>query len=117
MASDTKCSAGCTHPESVTKGKKTALKTEMVFALADFFKILGDPTRVKILRALSATQMCVCDLSYFLEMNQSAVSHQLRTLKDARFVTSRKEGKTVYYSLSDEHITQILDLGIVHLSE
>lgn len=117
MKSDSKCDSNCTHPESVVKGRKTALKTEMVFSLADFFKILGDPTRVKILRALSATPMCVCDLSFFLEMNQSAVSHQLRTLKDARFVTPRKEGKTVYYSLSDEHITQILDLGIVHLSE
>ena len=102
---------------AVVAAKKRSLATEMVFSLADFFKILGDPTRIKILRALSATQMCVCDLSFFLEMNQSAVSHQLRTLKDARFVSSRKKGKTVYYSLADDHITQILDLGIVHLSE
>ena len=112
-----RCAEKCTRPESVEKAKKGALRTEMVFSLADFFKILGDPTRVKILRALSGTQMCVCDLSFFLEMNQSAVSHQLRTLKDARFVIARKEGKAVYYSLADDHITQILELGIVHLSE
>ena len=117
MAHENGCSTVCLHKEAVASAKKASLKTEMVFSLADFFKILGDPTRVKILRALSGTQMCVCDLSFFLEMNQSAVSHQLRTLKDARFVTSRKEGKTVYYSLADDHITQILDLGIVHLSE
>jgi ArsR family transcriptional regulator len=117
MASDIKCSVECLHKDSIASAKKSALKTGMIFSLADFFRILGDPTRVKIIHALSGRELCVCDLSFFLEMNQSAVSHQLRTLKDSRFVVSRKEGKVVYYSLADEHITQILDLGIVHLSE
>lgn len=85
--------------------------------LADFFKVFGDPTRLKILYALSLNEMCVCDLSTILNANQSTVSHQLRLLKQTRLVKYRRDGKNIYYSLNDKHINQIIDIGLTHINE
>jgi len=97
---------------------KTKMPTEeTLYDLADFFKIFGDSTRIKILYALFASEMCVQDLAVLLNMNQSAISHQLRILKQAKAVKYRKEGKYAVYSLDDDHVTQIVAQGIAHLSE
>lgn len=85
--------------------------------LADVFKIFGDVTRLKILYALFDSELCVCDIANELNMSQSAISHQLRTLKTAKLVTNRKEGKIVYYSLDDEHVKHIFDQGLIHVTE
>lgn len=85
--------------------------------LADVFKIFGDVTRLKILYALFDSELCVCDISNELNMSQSAISHQLRTLKTAKLVKNRKEGKIVYYSLDDEHVKHIFDQGLIHVTE
>ncbi|MFP4159128.1 MAG: ArsR/SmtB family transcription factor [Desulfobacterales bacterium] len=85
--------------------------------LADFFKIFGDSTRISILWALSESEMCVCDLCALLDMKQSAVSHQLRLLKQSRIVRHRREGKVVYYALDDDHIRRVLNLGMQHIQE
>jgi DNA-binding transcriptional ArsR family regulator len=84
-------------------------------SIAETFKILGDPTRVKILHALSKRELCVCDISAVITIGQSAVSHQLRLLRGARLVKHRKEGKMVWYSLDDEHISLLLAQGIEHV--
>ena len=85
--------------------------------LAAFFKVFGDVTRVRILYALLCSEMCVCDLAQVLDMTQSAISHQLRLLKQMALVKNRREGKTVFYSLSDGHISSILSQGMEHLEE
>ena len=85
--------------------------------IGDFFKILGDSTRIKILSALFQSEMCVCDIAALLGMTQSAISHQLRVLKQGRLVKHRKDGKVVYYSLDDDHIKHIIDQGLTHISE
>ena len=85
--------------------------------LAELFKVFGDTTRIKILYALFEEEMCVCDIADLLNMTQSAISHQLRVLKQARLVKFRKEGKIVYYSLDDNHINQIFNCGLCHIEE
>ena len=90
---------------------------ERLYELADFFKVFGDSTRIKILYALFASEMCVQDLAEVLGMNQSAISHQLRVLKQAGLVKYHKEGKYTIYSLDDEHVSQIVGQGMAHLSE
>ena len=85
--------------------------------LAAFFKVFGDVTRVRILYALLCSEMCVCDLAQVLDMTQSAISHQLRLLKQMALVKNRREGKTVFYSLSDGHISSILSQGMEHIEE
>ena len=88
-----------------------------LYDLADFFKLFGDSTRIGILWALSESEMCVCDLCALLKMKQPAVSHQLKNLKQSRIVKARREGKVVYYALDDEHIRDLLNLGMDHLHE
>ncbi len=105
------------HEETVQKVKELLPEEEIIFELADFFKILGDTTRIKILHALFISEMCVCDLSNLLHISQSAVSHQLRTLRQARLVRFRKEGKVVFYSLKDDHVKQIIEQGLTHTTE
>lgn len=90
---------------------------EEAYDVAELFKVLGDQTRVRILFTLIKDEMCVCDIAQLLEMTQSAISHQLRVLKQARLVKYRREGKTVFYSVSDEHVSTILSMGIEHISE
>ena len=88
-----------------------------ISALSELFKSLGDPTRVRILWALSLHEMCVCDLATSLEMTQSAVSHQLRLLKTARLVRARRDGRSIYYSLADAHVSLLFSQGLEHVQE
>ena len=105
------------HEELVNKAKETMPEDETLYDLAELFKVFGDTTRIKILYALFASEMCVCDIADLLGMTHSAISHQLRVLKNARLVKFRKEGKVVYYSLDDNHISQIFDCGLAHIQE
>jgi len=90
---------------------------DQLYDLAEIFKVFGDSTRIKILYVLFESEMCVCDIAQLLNMNQSAISHQLRALKNARLVSSRREGKTVFYALADDHVKTIIDQGLEHVLE
>ena len=104
--------------EDIVKAVRTQLPNEeQLYDLADLFKIFGDTTRIRILYVLFESEMCVCDIAQLLDMGQSAISHQLRVLKQSKLVKSRREGKTVFYSLDDEHVRQIIDCGMEHISE
>lgn len=105
------------HEEIVQKVMKVMPEDGQLSDLAEFFKIFGDSTRIKILYALSQSEMCVCDIANLLQMGQSAISHQLRVLKQMRLVKSRRDGKTVFYSLADGHIETILAQGMEHIEE
>ena len=111
------CNCSIIHEDIVYKVKETMPREELLYDLAELFKVFGDTTRIKILCALFESEMCVCDIAALLNMNQSAISHQLRVLKQARLVKYRKDGKVVYYSLDDEHIKHIFDQGLVHINE
>lgn len=111
------CSSTIIHHDVIDKVLNNMLDDQVLEDLAGFFKLFGHPTRVRILQALLISEMCVCDISYALDMSQSAVSHQLRMLRDANLVKSRKAGKSVYYSLSDEHISGIMNEGLTHVQE
>lgn len=111
------CSCTTIHEDLVEKVKDELLEDEILYDLAELFKVFGDTTRTKILFSLFQSEMCVCDLAALLGMTQSAISHQLRVLKSARLVKFRKEGKVVYYSLSDDHVKHIFDEGLKHVTE
>ena len=98
-------------------GEQTADICEQLYDLAELFKIFGDSTRVKILYALLEAELCVCDIAKLMDVSQSAVSHQLRVLKGSKLVKFRREGKTLYYSLADEHVFRILSQGMEHILE
>lgn len=112
-----RCDCVVIHDEIVNKVKNRMPGEETLYDLAELFKVFGDSTRINILWALFESEMCVCDIAYLLNMTQSAISHQLRVLKQAKMVKNRREGKIVYYSLKDEHIKQIFDQGLIHISE
>ena len=112
-----RCDEICTHEEIVCKAKREMPLEENLYDLAELFKIFGDTTRIRILYALLEAEMCVCDIAEALNMTQSAISHQLRLLKQAKLVKNRREGKTVYYALADEHVRTILDQGMEHVEE
>lgn len=111
------CNCSVIHEDVVNKVREYIPKEESLYDLADLFKVLGDPTRIKILCALFQAEMCVCDIAALLGMTQSAISHQLRVLKQARIVKNRKDGKVVYYSLDDDHVKSIFDQGLIHIGE
>lgn len=111
------CESVVIHKETIEEVKNKMQEEEVLYDLADFFKILGDSTRIKILNALFYSEMCVCDIASLLEMTQSAISHQLRVLKQGRLVKYRKAGKVVYYSLDDDHIKHIVEQGLTHIME
>jgi DNA-binding transcriptional ArsR family regulator len=110
------CAVSLIHPEAVA-GARQAVESAPAEALAETFKVLGDPTRVRILLALSARELCVCDLVEIFDVTQSAVSHQLRLLRTHRLVKSRRDGKLVYYSLDDDHVRSLFDEGLRHVKE
>ncbi|MDR5658423.1 metalloregulator ArsR/SmtB family transcription factor [Serpentinicella sp. ANB-PHB4] len=112
-----KCDSTIIHEDIINAVKESMPEEERLYDLAEIFKVFGDTTRIKILYALFASEMCVCDIAVLLNMTQSAISHQLRVLKQARLVKFRKEGKVVYYSLDDDHIKQIFDQGLNHINE
>ena len=106
----------CVHTHKNIK-KRAISDDNTLYALADLFKVFGDPARIRILYALSAQELCVCDIASVLDMTQSAISHQLRILKQMKLVKFRREGKTVYYSLADSHVETILNQGLDHVLE
>ena len=111
------CEEKTIHPEQVDSVVKDLPPDEMLFDLAELFKIFGDSTRIKILYVLFEAELCVCDIAAVLGMSQSAISHQLRTIKQARLVKNRREGKTIYYSLADDHVYRIINQGFEHIKE
>jgi ArsR family transcriptional regulator len=113
---ETTCQCNAINTETVAKGKAILMTENVAGDLANLYKVFGDPTRVKILHLLSVTELCVCDIANVLEMTQSAISHQLRVLKQAKLVRNRKDGKTVYYTLDDDHVHTILRQGLDHIS-
>lgn len=105
------------HDEIVEKVRETLPEGDELQGLADFFKVFGDSTRIRILYVLFQSEMCVCDLAQILNMTQSAISHQLRVLKQMKLVSNRREGKTVFYTLADGHIKTIMNQGMEHIRE
>lgn len=111
------CEIVCVHEEEVNLVKSKMLEDELLFEVSDNFKIFGDSTRLKIMYALSQKELCVCDVAAVLDMSQSAISHQLRLLRSKNLVKFRKNGKMVYYSLADEHVVAMIELGVEHSKE
>ena len=105
------------HDELVEKLRREMPDEDVLYDLTELFRIFGDSTRVRILYVLFESEMCVCDIAALLGLTQSAVSHQLRALKNARLVKARREGKTVFYALADEHVKTIIDQGLEHILE
>lgn len=106
-----------THSELIEKVNADMPEEEILYDLAELYKVFGDSTRIKILYVLFESEVCVCDIASVLNMSASAISHQLRVLKQARLIKYRREGKTVFYSLSDDHVKTILAQGMEHISE
>ena len=117
LSQNERCEYMHVHEDIVAKVEKEMPDDEILFDLAELFKIFGDSTRIKILYLLFESEMCVCDIAQLLNMNQSAISHQLRILKQNRLVKNRREGKAVFYSLADSHVKTILSQGMEHISE
>ena len=111
------CEESCVHGGAVAQVRALLPPDEQLYDLAELFKIFGDSTRVKILYALLESELCVCDIAKLMEVTQSAVSHQLRVLKNSKLVKFRREGKTVYYTLADSHVIHILAQGMEHICE
>ena len=105
------------HEDIVAQVEKNMPDEEVLYDLAELFKIFGDSTRIKILYVLNESEMCVCDIAQLLGMTQSAISHQLRSLKQSKLVKARREGKTVFYALADDHVHTILSHGMEHVAE
>ncbi len=117
MKIDDICEIVCTDEKAVAEVKSKMLDENILIILAENFKIFGDPTRLKIMQALYQRELCVCDLSAALDANQSTISHQLRLLRGKNLVKFRKQGKMAYYSLADEHVKKIIELGVEHARE
>lgn len=111
------CGFLCVHEDKVTQVQAALPDEDTLARLADLFKVFGDGTRIRILYVLFEAEVCVCDLAKLLGMTQSAVSHQLRILKQAHLVKSRRDGKTIFYSLADEHVRTLLWQGAEHINE
>ena len=111
------CEEECVHLDAVEKVRAQLPPDEQLYDLAELFKVFGDSTRIKILYALFEAELCVCDISKLLGLTQSAVSHQLRVLKNSRLVKFRREGKTVFYALADGHVRRIIAQGMDHIKE
>jgi len=111
------CGYLCVHEQTVERVLAEMPCEEHLYDLAELFKVFGDFTRIRILYALFEAELCVCDIAQLLSMNQSAVSHQLRVLKNARLVKPRRDGKTVFYSLADDHVRKIIAQGMEHVEE
>lgn len=115
MEEELKCTVK--HMDIIEKVKTKMPDEEILFDIAELFKVFGDSTRMKIICCLFEHEMCVCDIAELINSTQSAVSHQLRVLKQAKLVKFRKDGKTVYYSLSDEHVEMIFNMALEHIQE
>lgn len=111
------CEFLCVHDDVVKQVLTDMPQDETLYDLAELFKVFGDSTRIKILYALFEAELCVCDIAQLLGVTQTAVSHQLRVLKNNKLVKYRREGKNVFYSLADEHVRSIINQGIEHVEE
>ena len=111
------CEETETHQDILRQVEQSLPDEDTLYDLTELFRIFGDSTRVRILYVLFESEMCVCDIAELLGMTQSAISHQLRSLKQSRLVKARREGKTVFYSLADGHVRTILDQGMEHVAE
>ncbi len=111
------CDCNHIHEDIVAKTRKAMTDDETICDIAEFFKVFADSTRIKILWALHESELCVCDIAVVLNMTKSAVSHQLKILRQANLVKNRKDGKIVYYSLSDDHVKKIFEMAVEHLEE
>ena len=111
------CECDVIHHETVAAVRREMPSDAEFHALAELYKMFSDPTRVKILRALLASEMCVCDIAALLGMTKSAISHQLKSLRLANLVKYRRDGKMLYYSLSDDHVRTIFEMGFAHIHE
>lgn len=117
VLSEFDCSVKMIHKDVVNRVRVKMPARYFTDQLSDFFSLFGDSTRISILWALSMSEMCVCDICALLNMKQSAVSQQLKRLRQSRIIRNRREGKVVYYSLDDDHIACVLDLGMQHIRE
>lgn len=111
------CEEHCVHEELVQAVSENMPPEDRLYDLAELFKVFGDSTRIRILFVLFESEVCVCDLAEALQMTQSAVSHQLKILKQSKLVKSRREGKSVFYSLADGHVRTIIAQGMEHIEE
>ena len=111
------CSMHHIHTDVLDKISSEMPSEEKLYDLAEFFKVFGDSTRIRILYVLFESEACVCDIASALNMQQSAISHQLRILKQSRLVTSRRDGKSVIYALADDHVRRIINQGLEHIEE
>ena len=110
------CERECEHEEIIEKVKLSMPEENVIYDVAELFKVFGDSTRTRILTALFESEMCVCDIGKLLGMTKSAISHQLRVLRQSKLVKQRKSGKEVFYSLADEHVKTIFKMAIDHVS-
>lgn len=111
------CDSVCIHEDLLQKVTAQMPQEEELYDLAELFKVFGDSTRIRILFVLFEAEVCVCDLAEALQMTQSAVSHQLKILKQAKLVKNRREGKSMFYSLADDHVRAIIGQGLEHIEE
>ena len=111
------CEMRHAHPDTVKRVRAAIPDEDALIDLAELFKVFGDSTRIRILCALLEGELCVCDIATLLGMTLSAISHQLRILRSAKLVDARREGKTVFYTLADDHVRTILADGIEHINE
>jgi len=111
------CEEDFIHKDNVIYAKKNMLDDDTIFRVSNLYKIFSDETRLKILNALLSTELCVCDISEILNMSHSSISHQLKILRDMKLVKTKKVGKSVYYSLIDNHIEKIIRIGVEHINE
>ena len=111
------CDLMATHPDIVDQVRREMPDEDTLYNLAELFHVFGDSTRMRILYVLFTSEMCVCDIATLLGMTQSAISHQLRLLKNMKLVRARREGKTVFYALADDHVKTIINQGLEHVHE
>lgn len=111
------CETNVIHEDAVAKVRANMPDEDPIYEVAELFKVFGDSTRARIICALTVSELCVCDLSCLLNMSQSAISHQLRILKQARMVKNRRSGKAVYYSLADGHMKTLFEIAFDHVME
>ena len=109
------CECECVHAEAVNASREKMPSDNDICDLSDFFKILGDSTRLRLLWALDGSELCVCDLAEELGMTKSAISHQLGTLRQAKLVKYRRDGKNIFYSLDDSHVGSVIEIAMTHI--
>jgi len=111
------CNVRVIHADKIEQAHRAVISDEHLDQLALIYRMLGDPTRLKIMMALKQVEMCVCDIAAFLRISESAVSHQLRRLRETAIVSNRREGQVLYYTLKDSHVETLLNVGIDHVRE